>query len=105
MSLKIHLLASHLDFVLENLGEVSDEQGERFHQDIVAMEKRCQGKWTSSMLTDCCWTLKEDAPVAKYRLKVICFYNLEERFYLFHEHVKYYFAHLTLWRRNYFFNF
>jgi len=27
-------------FFPENLGEVSDERGERFHQDILAMEKR-----------------------------------------------------------------
>ena len=29
-----------------NLGSVSDEQGERFHQDISLMEKRYKGKWT-----------------------------------------------------------
>jgi len=40
MSPKIHFLESHLDFFPENLGKVSDEHGERFHQDIVAMEKR-----------------------------------------------------------------
>ena len=39
-------------FLPENLGEVSDENGERFHQYIMAMEKRYQGKWTSSMLAD-----------------------------------------------------
>jgi DNA-binding ferritin-like protein len=32
MSLKVHFLHSHLDFFPENLGEVSDEQGERFQQ-------------------------------------------------------------------------
>ena len=48
MSLKIHFLESHLDFFLENLGEGSDEHGERFHQDIMVMEKQYQGKWTSS---------------------------------------------------------
>jgi len=57
-------------FFPENLGEVSDEHGERFHQDISAMEKRYQGKWTSSMLADyCCWTLKRDVPEANYRRK------------------------------------
>ena len=40
MSLKMHLLESQLDFFSENLGEVSDEHGERFHQDILVMEKR-----------------------------------------------------------------
>jgi len=37
MSPIIHFLESHLDFSPENLGEVSDEQGERFNQDILAM--------------------------------------------------------------------
>ena len=67
LSLKIHLLGSHLDFFPENLCEVSDEHGERFHQDIMAMEKRYQGKWTSCMLADYCWTLKKDVPDVKYR--------------------------------------
>ena len=44
MSLKIHFLESHFDFSSENLGKVIDEHGERFHQDIMAMEKRYQGK-------------------------------------------------------------
>ncbi|UYV64490.1 hypothetical protein LAZ67_3000956 [Cordylochernes scorpioides] len=43
MSLKIHFLHSHLDFFPDNLGAVSDEHGERFHQDISSMEKRYQG--------------------------------------------------------------
>jgi hypothetical protein len=44
MSLKIHFLHSHLDFFPQNLAAVSDEHGERFHQDIAVMEKRYQGK-------------------------------------------------------------
>jgi len=54
MSLKIHFLESHLKFFPENLGQVSDEHGERFHQDIMATEKRYQDKWSSSMLADYC---------------------------------------------------
>ena len=38
MSLKIHILHSHLDFFPENLGAVSDEDGGKFHQDIVEIE-------------------------------------------------------------------
>jgi hypothetical protein len=34
MSLKVHFLDSHLDFFPENLGTVSDEHRERFHQDF-----------------------------------------------------------------------
>ncbi|UYV62447.1 hypothetical protein LAZ67_2000627 [Cordylochernes scorpioides] len=44
MSLKIHFLHSHLDFFPDNLGAVSDEHGERFHQAISSMEKRYQGE-------------------------------------------------------------
>jgi hypothetical protein len=94
VSLRVHFLESHLDFFPENLGEVGDEHGERFHQDLT-MEKRYQGTWTSSMLAHYCWTLKMDVPDAKYRRKIIRLYILEESFCLFHEHVKYYFAHLN----------
>jgi len=67
MSLKVHFLESHLDFFPENLSEVIDEHGERFNQDIMAMEKRYQGKWTSIMLADYCWKLKRDVSDAEYR--------------------------------------
>jgi len=62
MSQKIHSLESKFDFFPKLLGEVSDEHDKRFHQDIMAMEKAYQGKWTSSMLADYCWTLKRDVP-------------------------------------------
>jgi hypothetical protein len=65
MSLKVH----HLDFFPENLGTVSDQHGERFHQDISNMEKRYQGNWSLSMLDDCCWALKRDVPQVTYSRK------------------------------------
>ena len=40
MSLKIHFLELHLDFFPGNLGEDSDEHDERFHKDIMKVEKR-----------------------------------------------------------------
>jgi len=68
MNLKIHFLESHLDFFPENLGEVSDEHGERFRQDILTMEKRTKASGPQvRMLADSCWTLKRDVPDAKYR--------------------------------------
>ncbi|GBM27638.1 hypothetical protein AVEN_49946-1 [Araneus ventricosus] len=66
MSLKIHFLHSHLEFFPENLGSVSDEHGERFHQDISNMGSHCQGKWNPKMLSDYCLTLKMDIPQAKH---------------------------------------
>jgi hypothetical protein len=64
MSLKVRSLDSHLDFFPENLGAVSDEHGQRIHQDISNMEKRYQDKWSLSKLADYCWALKRDVPQA-----------------------------------------
>ncbi|KAI6651281.1 hypothetical protein LOD99_5429 [Oopsacas minuta] len=40
----------------ENLGAVSEEQGERFHQDIKTMETRYQERWDVHMMADYCWS-------------------------------------------------
>ena len=66
MSLKIHLLDSHLNFFPTCLGEVSDEHEERFHQEIaIIMKHHCyQGRWSTAMLADYCWMLQRDAPKA-----------------------------------------
>ena len=66
MLLKIHFLHSHLNFFLPNLGAVSDEHGERFHQEITKMESNYQGKWNPGMMGDICWMLLRDIPEAKY---------------------------------------
>jgi hypothetical protein len=44
MSLKVHFLASHLDYYPENLGAISEEQGERLHQDIQGNGMKVSGK-------------------------------------------------------------
>ena len=59
MSIKMHYLFSHMDWFPENLGAMSDEQRERFHQDIKEMETRYQGRWDAAMMVDYCWTLKK----------------------------------------------
>jgi len=60
MSIKLHFLYRHFDRFPENLGDLSDEQGERFHQDIIEMEVRYQGRWDVAMLADYCWSIKHD---------------------------------------------
>lgn len=60
MSIKLHYLHSHLDFFRSNLGDVSEEHGERFHQDILEMEKRYQGRWDVAMMGDYIWCLIRD---------------------------------------------
>lgn len=69
MSLKIHFLQSHLDFFPQNMGAVSDEHGERFHQDIASFEKRYQGKWEPSLLADYCWSIIRETPESSYTRK------------------------------------
>ena len=54
MSIKVHYLFCHLDRFPENLGDLSKEQGERFHQDIKVMEERYQGSWDTHMMSDYC---------------------------------------------------
>jgi hypothetical protein len=60
MSYKLHFLDSHLDNFPQNLGDYSEEQGERFHQDMKEMERRYQGRWNAHMMADYCWTLKRE---------------------------------------------
>lgn len=60
MSLKIHMLHNHIDFFPDNLGEVSDEHGEKFHQEMFNMETRYKGKSLISMLAEYCWSVKPD---------------------------------------------
>ena len=45
-SLKLLFFHSRLDIFRDNLGNVSEEHGERFHQDIQVMERRYQGNET-----------------------------------------------------------
>ena len=61
MSIKVHFLHSQLDRFPENLGALSDEQGERFLQDVKEMEERYQGRWDAVMLADYFWSIKRDS--------------------------------------------
>lgn len=69
MSIKVHFLHSHLANFPENLGDVSDEQGERFHQDFKVMEERYQGRWDVNMMADYCWSIKRDSPQVEHSRK------------------------------------
>ncbi|GBL96573.1 hypothetical protein AVEN_207759-1 [Araneus ventricosus] len=58
MSLKVHFLHSHIDCFPQNLEAYSEEQGERFHQDVRDIKRRYQGRWDVNMLADHCWMLR-----------------------------------------------
>ena len=47
MSIKVHFLKSHLNEFPANFGDVSDEHGECFHQDLKVVEERYQGRWNT----------------------------------------------------------
>jgi hypothetical protein len=57
MSVKLHHLHSHLEFFRQNLGDVSEEHVERFHQDTEAIKKRYQGCWDAAVMGDYIWSL------------------------------------------------
>ena len=69
-SLKLHFLHCHLDFFRDNLRNVSEEHGERFHQDIQEMEKRYQGRWNETMMGDYVWNLMRKCNTT-YKRKII----------------------------------
>ena len=69
MSLKIHLLDSHLDFFSYNMGDFSEEHDENFHQDIKVLEQRYKGKSSINMLGDYIWGLKRESSLENQKRK------------------------------------
>ncbi|KAK8374315.1 hypothetical protein O3P69_018357, partial [Scylla paramamosain] len=57
MGLKVHILDAHLDNFKVNMGAYSEEQGERFHQNIMNFEQRYQGYFNENMMGDYIWGL------------------------------------------------
>ena len=67
MSLKIHMLDAHLGICKDNMGAYSEEQGERFHQDIQIFERRYQGQYSESMMGDYVWNVIRDSDCQHHR--------------------------------------
>ena len=65
MSLKVYFL----DFFPDSCGQFSEQQCERFHQDISVTENRYKGKWNTQMMAaNYCWCLIREDKTA-YRRK------------------------------------
>ena len=64
MSIKMHFFDSHLDYFPNNCGDYSEEQYERFHQDVSIMKERYKGRVDVNMVADYCWCLMRDEPGA-----------------------------------------
>jgi hypothetical protein len=69
MSLKLHFLHFHLDYFPENLGDFSEVQGKRFHQDVKEKERRYQGRWDVSTMADYYWPIKREAVYQEHKRK------------------------------------
>lgn len=61
MSLKVHMLHAHIDKFKNNMRAYSEEQGERFHQDIKNFEQRYQGQYNENMMGDYIWGLLRES--------------------------------------------
>jgi hypothetical protein len=61
MIVKVHYLHSHLDRFPENFGALSEDQGERFHQDK-NNGSQIPRKMGCNMMADYCWNLMRDCP-------------------------------------------
>ena len=69
ISVKLHFLHSHSNYFPDNLGYMSEEQSERFHQDIKIMEKRYQDQWNVNIMADYYWCLMIDEKTYKHSRK------------------------------------
>ena len=60
MSLKVYFLHAHLDYFPLNLGDMSEEHEECFHQDNKSVEIRYRGRWDVSIMAYNRWCLKRE---------------------------------------------
>jgi len=49
------------------MGAVSDEHGERVHQDFFQIGKKYSGKWSQNILADSCSGLARATPTGEYK--------------------------------------
>ena len=67
MSLKVHVLHDHLDKFKDNMGDYSEEQGERFLQDVRSFEERYKGQCNEGMMGDYIWNLLRESKLTYHR--------------------------------------
>jgi hypothetical protein len=49
------------------MGDVSNEHGKRFYQDISQMGKKYSGKWSPNIMADYCLSLIRATPSGEYK--------------------------------------
>ena len=75
MSLKLHMIHSHLNLFKSNMADYSKEHGESFHQDVMEFEKCYQGQYKERMMGDYVWGLDRETQTLHQRRsrKSVCF--------------------------------
>ena len=66
MSVKMHYLFSNLDRFPEDVGSMSDEQGEGFYQNMKEIKTKYQGHWDDAMMADYYWNQNRDLHATKH---------------------------------------
>ena len=67
MSLIVYVLHAHLDEFKDNMGDYSEEQGERCHHDVRSFEERYKGQYNESMMGDYIWNLLRESKLTYQR--------------------------------------
>ena len=62
-------LECRVSLIPQNLGDMSEERDERFHQNIKSMETRYQARLDLSMMEYYCWCLKRDCKSSRVARK------------------------------------
>jgi len=55
MHITVHYFCNHLDYFPSKLRDISEEQGEKYHQDISIKEGRYQERWYSTVFPNLFW--------------------------------------------------
>ncbi len=64
------MLHAHLDKFKNNMVAYWEEQGERFHRDIMNFEQRYQGRYNENMMGDYIWGLLRERVLMNIKEKV-----------------------------------
>ncbi|GBP38096.1 hypothetical protein EVAR_80377_1 [Eumeta japonica] len=62
------------------MGAYSEKQGERFHQDIMNFEQRCQGQYNENMIGDYIWGLLRERTFEHKKKVKACTFELFSTF-------------------------
>ncbi|GBN19258.1 hypothetical protein AVEN_169971-1 [Araneus ventricosus] len=65
MNLKFYFLQFVIECYPETLRAYSEDQSEKFHQDLRNIEGLYRGRWDVNILADCCWMLRRETEDGK----------------------------------------